>query len=56
MSCSQFIEHDDEDKSDTLVVIVNGDGTVSVDRETLERVLRKSFYSYDKLLCFSLLL
>lgn len=43
MSCSQFIEHDDEDKSDTLVVIVNGDGTVSVDRETLERVLRKSF-------------
>lgn len=46
MSCSQFIEHDDEDKSDTLVVIVNGDGTVSVDRETLERVLRKSFTSH----------
>lgn len=39
MSCSQFIEHEDEDKSDTLVIIVNGDGTVNVDPRTLERVL-----------------
>lgn len=50
MSCSQFIESDEEDKSDTLVVIVNGDGTVSVDRETLERVLRKfSFFTYTRI-------
>lgn len=41
MSCSQFIEHEDEDKSDTLVIIVNGDGTVTVDPHTLERVLSK---------------
>lgn len=41
MSCSQFIEHEEEDKSDTLVIIVNGDGTVTVDPLTLERVLCK---------------
>ncbi|XP_065223334.1 death-inducer obliterator 1 isoform X2 [Planococcus citri] len=39
MSCSQFIEHEEEDKNDTLVIIVNGDGTVTVDPLTLERVL-----------------
>lgn len=41
MSCSEFVEHEDEDKSDTLVIIVNGDGTVTVDPHTLERVLSK---------------
>ncbi len=40
MSCSQFIEHE-EDKSDTLVIIVNGDGTVTVDPHTFEKVLSK---------------
>lgn len=50
MSCSQFIEHEDEDKSDTLVIIVNGDGTVTVDPRTLERVLSKRYlYHYDNL-------
>lgn len=42
MSCSQFIEHEEEDKSDTLVIILNGDGTVTVDPLTLERVLCKN--------------
>lgn len=44
MSSTQVIENEDTDKSDdTLIIIVNGDGTLTVDPHTLEKVLGMDF-------------
>jgi len=48
MSCSKITEKadeelEDEEADDTLVVIVKPDGTVSIDQDTFNRVLGKSF-------------
>jgi len=48
MSCSKITEKadeepEDEEADDTLVVVVKPDGTVSIDQETFNRVLGKSF-------------
>lgn len=48
MSCSKITEKadeepEDDEADDTLVVVVKPDGTVSIDQETFNRVLGKSF-------------
>lgn len=46
MSSSTFIDIPEE-KDDQLIIIVNADGTITVDPETLEKLLGKqNFYLY----------
>ena len=47
MSCSRFTEHGSkDDKSDPLVIIVNRNGTFTVDSNILEHVLSKSWINF----------
>jgi hypothetical protein len=41
MSNSYFIEQESEKKDDTLIIVVNDDGTLSVDQATLQNLMSK---------------
>lgn len=45
MSCSTFVTENLDDKDDQLIIIVNADGTITVDPETLEKIVGKFYNS-----------